>query len=145
MFKHILIPTDGSDLATVAVDRGVELAAAIGARITFVTVIEHFHLISYNPAQIAESVEAYNSDTTRRADEVLAAAAAKAKAAGVEAATVVRKSDHPFVEISAVADELGVELIVISSHGRRGITAMVLGSQTSKLLSTSTKPVLVIR
>ncbi|MBP7001862.1 universal stress protein [Amaricoccus sp.] len=145
MFRHLVIPTDGSDLATAAVDRGVELAAQIGARITFVTVIEHFHLIAYSPAQIAESVEAYNADTAKRAAEILAGAEAKARAAGVEASSLVRRSDHPYVEISAAADEVGADLIVISSHGRRGVTAMVLGSQTSKLLSTTTRPVLVIR
>jgi nucleotide-binding universal stress UspA family protein len=145
MFKHILIPTDGSELATAAVDRGLELASALGARVTFLTVIEPFHLLSYHPAQLQETHDTYLAESMKHATGITEACEAKAKAKGVEARSLVRRSDHPFVEIGAAADGEGVDLIAIASHGRRGITAMVLGSQTAKVLAQSKIPVLVYR
>lgn len=145
MFKHILIPTDGSELATAAVDRGLELAAALGAKVTFLTVIEPLHLLTYNLAQIEKTQTAYQTESIKHATAITEACEAKARAKGVEARSLTRRSEHPFVEIGAAADSEGVDLIAIASHGRRGITAMVLGSQTAKVLAQSKIPVLVYR
>lgn len=145
MFKRILIPTDGSELATLAVDRGLELARTIGAEVVFVTVLEPFRALTTNPARNRELVEAFNAESAQEADAILGAAGEKARAAGVPAKAVLRRSDHPFLEIGAVAEAEDADLIVISSHGRKGVTRMVLGSQTAKLLTTTTRPVLVVR
>jgi nucleotide-binding universal stress UspA family protein len=145
MFKHILVPTDGSELAAAAVERGIELAKAVGARVTFLTVLEPYRALTLNPSRNKELIEAFNAATAGEAEGILGAAEDKARAAGVEARALVRRSDHPFLEIGSAAEDEGADLIVISSHGRKGVTRMVLGSQTAKLLATTTLPVLVIR
>lgn len=144
MFKHILIPTDGSVLATAAVDRGLALAAVLGSRVTFLTVIEPYNLLTY-PSERDARGDAYTEESTRAAAAILDACAEKARAKGLEAAVLTRRSIHPFVEICMAADSENVDLIAIASHGRRGVTAMLLGSQTSKVLAQSTRPVLVFR
>lgn len=145
MFKHILIPTDGSELATVAVDRGLELARRLGSHVTFITVLEPYRALTLNPGRNRELIEAFNAETAKQARQILDVVEEKARAAGVEARSVLRHSDHAFLEIGSVAEAENVDLIVISSHGRSGVVKLVLGSQTSKLIATSTRPILVIR
>ena len=145
MFNHILIPTDGSDLATEAVDKGIALAKAAGARVTFVMVIEPFHVLSVDTVQLESTRGDYEKHAGAVARETLAAAEAKAKAAGVEAATVAGEDAQPFRAIVEAADTLGCDLIAMASHGRRGMAALMIGSQTMKVLTHSKVPVLVYR
>lgn len=145
MFRHILIPTDGSTLASDAVDKGIALARAAGARVTFLMVVEPFHVISLATAQLESTRAEYARNAAAAAREVLAAAEAKAKAAGVDATTVEGEDDQPFRAIVEAADTLGCDLIAMASHGRRGMAALMIGSQTMKVLTNSKVPVLVYR
>lgn len=145
MFRHILIPTDGSALAGAAVDKGVALAKSIGARVTFLMVVEPFHVLSLDSVQLESTRAEYDRTAAGVVRDTLAAAAAKARAAGVEAATVDGEDDQPFRAITAAADTLGCDLIAMASHGRRGMAALMIGSQTMKVLANSKVPVLVYR
>jgi nucleotide-binding universal stress UspA family protein len=145
MFKHVLIPTDGSPLSEAAVAKGLEFAKALGARATAVVVIEPFHLLTANVEQIESTRADYEAHAARHAADILAAAAAKAEAAGVAFAGRTAKHDHPYQAIIATAAEQGCDVIAMASHGRRGMAALMLGSQTTKVLTHSTIPVLVFR
>ncbi len=149
MYSHILIPTDGSALAERAVSKGVELAAALGARVTILTVVEPFQIVSYAMAGEAEQIEAisrsYEMQASAYAAALLEAAAAKASAAGVAVDTLKAESDHPSEAIVRVAADRGADLIVMASNGRRGVAALMLGSQTQKVLTHTKIPVLVLR
>jgi nucleotide-binding universal stress UspA family protein len=145
MFRHVLLPTDGSELATRAVERGIELAKALGARATLLFVVERFHVMTLNPSALREAVETYERQTSEQADKLLGEAAAKAGAAGVEVETLTRTGESPWEEINKVAAEIGADLIAMASHGRRGLTALMLGSQTARVVAQSKVPVLVFR
>ena len=146
MFKHILIPTDGSDLSRKAILYGVQLAKESGAKVTGLTVAEpyqpagHGHrLHSRSTRGITRSSRA--SSRRRRMEQVKMAA----QAAGVPCETVREVHDQPYRAIIDAAQALGCDLIVMASHGRRGISALLLGSETAKVLTHSTIPVLVYR
>jgi nucleotide-binding universal stress UspA family protein len=145
VFKHILIPTDGSELATQAVDKGVTLAAQIGAAVTVLTVTEPFHILSTDAMQVESSRASYDQDAAAYADKVLKAARAKAEAAGVAVETHHKWHDNPYQAIIDTASEKGCDLIAMASHGRRGMAAVVMGSQATKILTHSKVPVLVYR
>jgi nucleotide-binding universal stress UspA family protein len=145
MFTNILLPTDGSDLATKAVDAGIELAKRLGAKVTIVTVVEPFHVLTVNAAQLEDTRASYERHSAEHARQVLGAAIARAGAAGVSARQLTRTGDHPAEEIIAAAGEVGADLIAMASHGRRGLSALMLGSQTAKVLSQAGVPVLVLR
>lgn len=149
MYSHILIPTDGSTLAEQAVVKGLELAKALGAAVTVMTVVEPFHLVTYamtgEATQLSDRVRAYERQAAGQAKVVLDAAASQASAAGVAAETVAVEADHPSEAIIRTAGEKGADLIVMASHGRRGMAALVLGSETTKVLTHSKIPVLVLR
>lgn len=142
MFKHVLIPTDGSALSTEAAIKSVEFARSHGARGTALVVLEPPHA----GGRQSEAMRAeYKSDADAQADAVLAAVAVRAKAAGVELATLKTRGDDPYASIIRAAEDQGCDVIAMGSHGRRGGTAMVLGSQTLKVLTHSRIPVLVFR
>ncbi|ABS67474.1 universal stress protein [Xanthobacter versatilis] len=145
MYKNILVATDGSALSDLAVTQAVDLAAALHARLVLVTASEPFHLLTTEAEQIADTEDIYRRTMQHRADRILGAAAEKAAAKGVEAATVHVENDHPHEAIIATAEREKCDLIVMASHGRRGFSALVLGSQTTKVLTHSTIPVLVVR
>ncbi|WP_299129499.1 universal stress protein [uncultured Amaricoccus sp.] len=146
MYIHILIPTDGSQLATQAVDRTLQLATTLGARVTFLMVMEPFHALGLDVDQRAEAgrsdVEARAVVETRK---VLAEASAKAKVLGVEFDTLFETSDLPYEAIISTAQARGCDLIAMASHGRSGFAAVLLGSTTTKVLTHSKLPVLVYR
>jgi nucleotide-binding universal stress UspA family protein len=145
MFKHILLPTDGSPVSIAGVEKGIELAAALQAKVTVLVVIEQFHVLTLNPTQLESSRKDYEGVATRHATEALEAAKAKAEAAGVTFATKLLHGDHPHEVIVEAAKSEGCDLIAMASHGRRGVSLMVLGSQTSRVLAHATVPVLVLR
>lgn len=141
MFKHVLIPSDGSALSTEAAVKGIEFARSQGARATAVVVMEPLA-----GGRQSEAVRAdYEAREAAQADAVLAAIAVRAKTAGVELATLKAQGDDPYAAIIRAAEEQGCDVIAMASHGRRGVTAMVLGSQTLKVLTHSKIPVLVFR
>ena len=149
MYAHILIPTDGSPLAERAVDQGVALAKALGAAATVLTVVEPFDVLrNYTideNSRLDEIMERYERAAASHADGILKAAADKAAAAGVAVTTVQAQSNHPWEAIIRQAEESGADLIVMASHGRGGVSALLVGSETMKVLTHSKIPVHVLR
>lgn len=145
MFKHILIPTDGSPLAERAVDRGLRLAATIRAKATLVTVIEPFHVFSLRPTQLSIAEADYAAAMKQRGHDLLTGGTTLARELDVACEPVVVEDEHPHSAIIDVAAERGCDLIAMASHGRRGVSALLLGSETQKVLTHSKIPVLVFR
>ena len=145
MFKNILLPTDGSELATRAVDQGIALAKAVGAKVTVLTVVEHFRVFTTNPVLLEASIQEYRKQAAEHGQKVLGEASAKAEAAGVAVETMTRTGDVAWEQIVAAAAECGADLVAMASHGRSGLSALMLGSQTSRVLAHSKVPVLVLR
>ena len=145
MYKHLLIPTDGSDLAEKAVRHGIALAKEIGAKVTALTISPPFHVIAVEPAMLEDTPESYEKRINEHAAKLLGAVAAGAKAAGVVCETVHESDQHPYKAIIDTALSKGCDLILMASHGRRGVSAIVLGSETVKVLTHSKIPVLVYR
>ena len=145
MYKSILVPTDGTEFCQRAIKQAVSLAKLTGARIVGVTVT--FPLHSGTPrVLIPDNLKAViHDETVKAANEKLAAVVSAATAAGVSVETVRKSHDHPWEGIVEAAKEKGCDLIVMASHGRRGVSAMVLGSETQKVLTHSQVPVLVVR
>ena len=146
MFKNILIPTDGSDLSQRAVSFGVELAKLHQSRITGIHVIPDYHLlIAYEGAFDPVTEERIEEEAKTRAESYLAYVRKCAQDAGVQCDTVCETSDHPYDAILKVADTRRCDLIVMTSHGRKGLVAVLLGSETRKVLTHARIPVLVVR
>ena len=140
MYTHILIPTDGSELAGKGVQHGVALAKLIGAKITILTVLPPDMITADR-----EVDEIRKASKQKHAEEVLGAVATQTQTAGVACETIQVEHEHPYQAIIDTADSKGCDLIVMASHGRRGISAIVLGSQTVKVLTHCKIPVLVYR
>lgn len=145
MFKHILIPTDGHDLSRKAVIYGMQLAKTLGARVTAITLTEPYHVASMDAVLVAETVEEHEARVARVADRALEQVKMAAEAAGVQAETVRESHDQPYRAIIDCALANKCDLIVMASHGRRGVAALLVGSETVKVLTYSTIPVLVYR
>ena len=145
MFRHILIPTDGSDLSRKAVTYGVQLAKESGARVTALTLTEPYRVASMDAVLVSVGEDEYEEESRRLSDEALEAVRAAADAAGVKCDTVREVHDQPHRAIIDVAHSRNCDLIVMASHGRRGMSALLLGSETVKVLTHSTIPVLVYR
>jgi nucleotide-binding universal stress UspA family protein len=144
MYTHILIPTDGSDLSRKAIRHGITLAKAVNAKVTAVTVSTPFHVVSVEPAMVTDTPQTYQKHMATVAAKYLGEVVAAA-AAGVSCETVHVEHEHPYQAIIDTANKRGCDLIVMASHGRRGVSAIVLGSETVKVLTHSTVPVLVCR
>ena len=145
MYKHILISTDGSEVAGKGVDHGLSLAKSVGAKVTLVTVTERFPIHAGEwmpgPTELAQ----YEAIQNEAATKVLADVKAAAARLGVDAETVHVPEAQPAEAIIATANERHCNLIVMASHGRRGLRRLLLGSQTSEVLVSSPVPVLVVR
>lgn len=146
MFKNILIPTDGSEQSQRAVRTGVELAKLHQARITGIHVIPDYHLlIAYEGAFDPVTEERIEEEAKARAESYLAYIKKTAQDAGIACDTVCETSDHPYDAILKTADAKGCDLILMTSHGRKGLVAVLLGSETRKVLTHTKVPVLVVR
>ena len=152
MYHHILIPTDGSPLSTVAVEHSMDFARDADAQVTVLTVMSPFHVFSADAGELTDTRADYERrarDYERRARthaaEILTDAQLKARARGVPCDVVQLESDSPYDAIINTADKSGCDLIAMASHGRRGVAAIVLGSETLKVLTHSKIPVLVYR
>ncbi len=145
MFKNILVPTDGSDLAAKAVEQAVLFAKEIGAKITAVTVTEPSDLLSVTPTQLEYTPIEYQKHARAYAETVLGTVSDAAKSAGVVCETLHVEHDQIYQAIIDAAEARKCDLIVMASHGRRGVSAVVLGSETVKVLTHSKIPVLVYR
>ncbi len=145
MYKHILIPIDGTVLSDSAMDKGLAFAREIGARVTVLMTTEPAPIVMMAMVQLTEQQNRYHQHAVDQAARHLGEALAKAKAAGVPCETVQVDHDHSYQAIIETAASRGCDLIAMASHGRRGISALVLGSETTKVLTHSTTPVLVYR
>ena len=149
MYKHILVPTDGSEHSDKAVGTAVNLAAELGSRITFLSVAAPLHSLTAEPHTVGEMTDdaiAYVHEfLTADIENRLRIARETAENAGVACDTVKAESEHVHQAIIDAASTGGCDLIAMASHGRRGLAALVMGSETTKVLTHSTIPVLVIR
>lgn len=144
MYKHVLIATDGSELAAKAVATGLELARALGAKVTAVTATEPWTTMMTGEPALVFPIEDYEKAAAQKADRILAEVEAAARQRDVACETV-HVEDFPAEGIIATATARGCDLIVMSSHGRRGLARMLLGSQALSVLTHSTIPVLICR
>jgi nucleotide-binding universal stress UspA family protein len=149
LYNHILIATDGSDLAQRGVDQGLSLAKALGSKVTVVVATERFPLqgATTSSGWVGSPVDyqQYDEGQKQFARDTLSAVKAEAVALGVEADTIHVPMTHPATAILNTAVNLSCDLIVMASHGRRGISRMLMGSQTAEVLANSRTPVLVVR
>jgi len=145
MHRHILIPSDGSELSQKAIDYGMALAKSVNAKVTVMTVSTPFYTLAVEPGMITDTPEQYGKRMATLAAKYLNVAKEAALAAGVSCDTMHVEHDHPYLAIIETASQKSCDLIVMASHGRRGISAIVLGSETVKVLTHSTIPVLVFR
>ena len=147
MYKHILIPTDGSKLSEKAIEAGIEFARFIHARVTGFTAVPEYQmpseaeLISRHGMSMAE----YERDAKKQAESVLQPIADRARAAGVDYDADFAQCDRPHEAIIRAAQAHGCDLIFMASHGRRGLSALVHGSETQGVLTHTTIPTLVYR
>ena len=147
MFKHILVPTDGSQLSSETVKRAIAFAKETGAKVTFFFAKPDYPVAFYGEGALIDPTtpDKFAEMAEQQAKEILAAHEAAAKAEGVISAAISSVSDIPYEAIIAAAEESGADLIFMASHGRRGISGLLLGSETQKVLTHSKIPVLVYR
>lgn len=147
MFRHILVPTDGSPLSIEAVSRAVTFARETGARITFFCAIQPAPKRFYGLGTFFDGKMpgTFRETMQSATNEILDAAEKIAQAAGVACSKAMLVSEEPYEAIIAAANQSDCDLIFMASHGRRGITGLLLGSETQKVLTHSTIPVLVHR
>jgi nucleotide-binding universal stress UspA family protein len=141
VYKHILIATDGSYLSEQAIEHGIALAKALNARATALTVLEPLDASAFDP----KTAEQYEKHVAARAVKYLDVAKDTAARSGVDCDLVQVESDQPYKAIIDTAEKRKCDAIVMASHGRRGISAVVLGSETVKVLTHSMIPVIVVR
>lgn len=144
MYKNILLPTDGTEFCEKAVCQGVALAKLFGARVTGVTVTTPFASF-VAPTIPSDMIERLRESRRVAVAEMLSSVEATAKASGVPCETIEVEDDHPYQGIIRTAESKGCDLIVMASHGRRGIGALLIGSETQKVVTHTTIPVLVCR
>jgi len=145
VYKHVLIPTDGSALSEMAIRHGMALAKAVGAKVTVLTVSLPFRSFAVDPVMVTESPARYEQECEAWAEKALGVARAEAVVAGVSCETSHLTQAQPHQAIIETAQKRGCDLICMASHGRRGVSALVLGSETNKVLTHSKTPVLVCR
>ena len=145
MFKHLLLPTDGSEASQATLLEGVRLAKELNARITGISVVPEFHVLTFNTMMIEDTREVFIAESRSQALKYLAVLNQAANESGVPCETEVVLGDHPYAAILQACETKGCDLIVMASHGRRGVQALLIGSETQKVLTHSKVPVLVYR
>ena len=148
MFKHILVATDGSKLSGKAVDVAIGLASNLGARLTGFHATEDYPIMPFPEYPVAAgslTPAVWKAGEEKRARRMLEKVEAKAKKAGVACDTRFSLALHPYEAIIQAAKTAHCDLIVMASHGRRGIQGIVLGSEANKVLTHGKLPVLVVR
>jgi nucleotide-binding universal stress UspA family protein len=145
MYKHILTPTDGSELSKKALQHGAALAKALGADLTALTVSAPFETFTVEPSVIMDSLDQYREIISSQLTKYLEAARQIAASEGVTCEVLSVEHEHPHEGIIDTAKKKECDLIVMASHGRHGVSAILLGSVTAKVLVHCTVPVLVYR
>lgn len=148
-YKHIMLPVDGSDASRRAEQECFAFARSGGAKVTAIHVISHFHLHYQpwaTPREMHDRIEREHEEEAREiAQKMISALEQRARAGGVDCDGLVVIGDRPYEEIIGNADKLGCDLIMMASHGRMGLGATLLGSETQKVLTHAKIPVLVVR
>lgn len=144
MFKHLLLPTDGSSASESVIRQVMAMAKESGAEVTGLHVVQPFHVFAYGVDMIESTQASYLAEAQERADRYVKTIARAAKELGVACDTQVVAGEHPFEAIIAAASERGCDLIVMCTRGRSGIKGLLLGSETQKVLAHSALPVLVL-
>ena len=146
MFKHILMPTDGSDHSENAIKRGIQLAKLCGAKITGIHVVPDFRLTISEDSSFDPALPGKMDEEARiRAESFLAFVKKTAAAEGVSCETVIATNSQPFDAIINTADERGCDLIVMTSRYRKGLVSLIMGSEAGRVLRRASIPVLVFR
>lgn len=147
MFQHLLVPVDGSQLSVNAADRAIVFAKEAEAKITFFFAKPEYPMAFYGEGALIDPTtpERFAEMAEEQAREILSEAQAKAAAQGVGSASLSLTYSAPWEGIISAAQQAGADLIFMASHGRRGISGLLLGSETQKVLTHSKIPVLVYR
>ena len=147
MFKHIFVPTDGSELSRATVSRAITFAKEAGARVTAFFAKPEYPIAYFGEGALIDPTtpEKFAELADQQATEYLGEVQRLCAEAGVECSTLSATSDAPYEAIIEAADKSGCDLIFMASHGRRGFSGFLLGSETNKVLSHSKIPVLVYR
>lgn len=147
MYTHILISTDGSEFAQTGIDHGLSLAKALGSKVTIVTATEPYPTPVGTAAWVItpREITSYAADRKKDAEELLAKITAAAEKMGIEVDTVHVPNTNAAAAILETAQNASCNLIVMASHGRRGVKRLLLGSQAAEVISNSPVPVLLIR
>ena len=144
MYKHILLPTDGSELSKAAMKHGIALAKAIGAKVTALVVSTPLRSLVVDPDIVSGSLDQYKALVIEQTAKYLDNISNSARLAGVECGTLCIEHDKPYQAIVDTAKNQGCDLVVMASHGLRGVSA-ILGSETLKVLTHTSVPILVYR
>lgn len=145
MFKNILLPTDGSDLAVKATETAVRFAQVHGARIISICVAQPFPFVPMAEGAVVPDAEVLDTQITAAAKANINKVATACAAAGVPFEGIVTNSHTPYKDIVDAAEKHNCDIILMASHGRGGLSKMLLGSETQKVLAHTTLPVLVLR
>ena len=145
MFKHLLLPTDGSEASQATLLKGVRLAKEFNARITGISVVPEFHVLTFNTTMIEDTKDVLIAESRSQAHKYMTLLKKAADEEGVPCETEFVLSDHPYEAIIHASESKGCDLIMMASHGRRGVQALLIGSETQKVLTHSKIPVLVYR
>lgn len=146
MYKHILLPTDGSPLSEIAIDSGLRFAKAVGARVTGLYVMVERQPDSFEDyAPVDGRAPALDAVAKEEARKYLSAIESRAKATGVPCETLAVPHVSPHQAIIKAATDRGCDLIAMASHGRKGVTGELIGSETARVITNCRIPVLVYR
>jgi nucleotide-binding universal stress UspA family protein len=147
MFRHLLVPTDGSALSDETVASAVQFAVETSAAITFLYVRPDYPVSYFGEGALVDPTtpESFSEMTQKMAQEILDRSSAAAQAKNVTCKTLSAINDLPYEAIIETAGQNGCDLIFMASHGRRGLVGLLLGSETQKVLTHSSIPVLVYR
>lgn len=146
-YQHLLVPSDGTQLSNQAQEQGIFLAKALGAKLTLLHVQPPLPipLIGIGEMLDPATVESLSATAARETERIVREAKATAEAAGLQIQTEVVKQDLPYRAIVEAARRHGCDLIVMASHGRKGLSGLLLGSETQRVLLHAPIPVLVVR
>ncbi|HEX9391206.1 MAG TPA: universal stress protein [Usitatibacteraceae bacterium] len=147
MYKHLLVPVDGSKFSLKALDVAGGLAASIGAKLSVVTVSPPYPMIVTGDGYMLDlnTPSQWEASTTQNAEKIRTTVEKRAKARGLKVNFTAITTDNPYEGIIKTAVKKKCDLIVMASHGRRGLSAILLGSETTKVLTHTKLPVLVCR
>lgn len=145
MFKHLLLPTDGSKMSEAMIHKAIAFARDADAQVTGIHVVAPFHTFSLRTEMLEDTSEQYMHDAKLQGEHYLDVIQREAKEAGIACDTCCVTSDHPYEAIIDAAQSRHCDLIMMASHGRNALSAALIGSETQKVLSHCQIPVLVFR